>query len=287
MRKPLGALRRPKLDNLMNRLSAPRIRFQSYNPYEARFPGFKVVSRDTLHLIKVFRAQGYVVIVEPEDGSKLNYLSQKGWYEILSDPIVLFVVGIPISILSGIISAWLYDRLKQQPRPDEALLSIELDEEGNKIRYNYIGQPISEDRFQSLLNTLSERTQRYADSQKTIAPDPSHPMPVNLEHTDRIVGWAEEFCEDEFGLKVEGIRIIDDETWRRIQNGDLKGLSIGGIVTKSTCSICNADYVDCNHITGDSYNGKECVNEIREFLIAEISIVREPVQPLARIQIVR
>jgi hypothetical protein len=265
----------------------PRIRFQSYNPYEARFPNLRVVSRETLDLIKYLRSQGYDVIVEPNDGSTLHYISRKGVLDLLSDPIMLFVLGIPVAVLVNLISSWLYEHLKRVPTSNGTKIAIEFDEQGKKVRYNHSGTPISEERFRSMLAELSERTKRYAELQKIKAPDEIRPIPIHLEHSDKIIGWAERFSRDSVGIRVEGIRITEDEVWQRVQSGDLKGLSIAGIVTHSTCSICNSKYVDCNHITGEAYSGKECVNRIDSFLIAEISIVAQPTNPLAQITITR
>jgi hypothetical protein len=271
----------------MTNKTPPLIRFQSYNPYEVRYPGLKVVSRETLQLIKTFRSQGYAVVVEPDDGSKLNYVARKGLQDLLSDPVVLFVVSIPVSIITGVISAWLYDLLRQTDKSNDVKMSGEIDEQGRRVRYDHRGDLISDERFQSLLAKLSERSKRYAESQYTRAPDPALPIPIHLEHSEKIVAWAEKLSKDDIGLKIEGVRIIDDDTWRRIEGGELKGLSIAGIVTRSTCTVCDGEYVKCNHITGKSYGDEICGNRIDAFRIAEISLVAQPVNPLAQIQVYR
>jgi hypothetical protein len=271
----------------MTNKTSPLIRFHSYNPYEVRYPGLKVVSRESLQLIKAFRSNGYAVAVEPDDGSKLNYIARKGLQDLLSDPVVLFVVSIPVSIITGVISAWLYDLRKQTDKANDVRMSVEIDEQGRRVRYDQHGDPISDERFLSLLAELSERSKRYAESQYTRAPDPVHPVPIHLEHSEEIVGWAEKLSKDDIGLKVEGVRIIDEDTWNRIEAGELKGLSIAGIVTRSTCTICDSEYVECNHITGKSYGNEICGNRIDAFRIAEISLVAQPVNPLAQIQLYR
>jgi hypothetical protein len=270
----------------MNKNSQP-IRFQPYNPYEARYPGLKVVSRETLHLIKVIRSQGYSVIVEPENDAKLTYFTRKGLQDLLSDPVMLFVINIPISIITGIVSAWLYDLLKRPVKPNDIKVSIEIDENGQKARYDHQGDPISNERFELLLSELSNRSERYTKVQHTQPPDSKLSIPIHLEHSDKIIGWAEKLSKDDMGIKVEGVRIVDDETWQRIQNNELKGISIGGIVLRSTCTICNGEYTDCNHITNISYGNEICGNQIDSFRIAEISIVAEPVNPLAQIRVYR
>ena len=83
---------------------------------------------------------------------------------------------------------------------------------------------------------------------------------------------------------LEGVKITDEQTKLRIECDDLIGFSVGGIIQKSTCFICKKDYVACNHITGQIYDGKECVVRIDKILIADFSVVKNPVQQFARIQ---
>jgi hypothetical protein len=269
----------------MRKKSKPQVTFQSYNPYEARYPGLRVVSRQTLHLIKMLRSEGYKVSVEPENGTKLFYLAEKGIREFLADPIIALVVGVSLSFLVNLLSSWVYDFLKRKPEnDDEVNMVLESDENGRKARYNYRGEPISDERFQALLSSVNDRAQQYSESLKLQPPDPSRPYPIYLEHTGQIVGWAERVVKDDTGMKIEGVKILDEQTHLRIQYDDLTGFSIGGIIRKSTCFICKRDYVECNHITGKQYNGKECVVRIDDILLADFSVVKKPVQPLAKLK---
>jgi hypothetical protein len=52
--------------------------------------------------------------------------------------------------------------------------------------------------------------------------------------------------------------------------------SIGGIVKKSECSICNDSYGKCNHIKGKLYMGEMCCRVITEMVAEEFSIVENP-----------
>ncbi len=261
------------------------IHFQSYNPYEARYPGLRVVSRETLHLIKLMREAGYHVIIEPEDGTDLHYLAEKGLREILADPIVAMIIWIPLTIILNLLSNWLSDVWRRPPLKDEVqLVLVELDEFGNKLRYSQSGQPISEERFQAILKSLDDRANRYKESQQVATPISECPYPIYLEHTSKIVGWAERFVRDEKGLGVDGVRIVDPEIESLIEDGYITGFSYGGIIKGSTCSICDGEYVSCNHIACREYKGKECLVRIDDFLIAELSLVKDPIQPLARIK---
>jgi len=226
-----------------------------------------------------------VVTVEPENGTKLSYLSEKGLREFLADPFVALVVGLPLAFVVNLVSSWVYARLKRQPKTDDVVnLVIEFDENGRKVRYDHKGKPLGDEQFRTLLASMQERAREYENSLKAIPPEPSRPYPIFLEHTAKIVGWAKRVFTDTNGLQVEGVRIIDEETWARIEGDDLTGLSMGGIICRSTCSICGQDYTECNHLTGHEYGGQECVVRIDDILLADLSLVKEPIQPRARIK---
>lgn len=158
----------------MRKEAKPHVTFQSYNPYEARYPGLRVVSRQTLHLIKMLRSAGYKVSVEPENGTKLFYSAEKGLREFLSDPITALVVNMSLSFLVNLLSSWVYENLKRKPEDnDEVNMVLEFDENGQKARYNYKGEPMSDERFQSILSSVNNRAQQYGDSLKLQPPDPS------------------------------------------------------------------------------------------------------------------
>lgn len=52
--------------------------------------------------------------------------------------------------------------------------------------------------------------------------------------------------------------------------------SVGTVIKHSYCSICKADYGDCNHIKGRVYKGEMCTRVIDDVELREISIVNEP-----------
>jgi hypothetical protein len=52
--------------------------------------------------------------------------------------------------------------------------------------------------------------------------------------------------------------------------------SVGGIIKKSECSICGADYDFCDHIKGNFYMGELCCRIIIEMELEEVSIVENP-----------
>lgn len=59
--------------------------------------------------------------------------------------------------------------------------------------------------------------------------------------------------------------------------------SIGGIVKKSECSICNDSYGKCNHIKGKLYMGEMCCRVITEMVAEEFSIVENPANKHCRV----
>jgi hypothetical protein len=267
----------------MSENPSPQIRIQSYNPYESRYLARRVISRETLDLLKTLRERGYSVVIDPDDGSKLNYTTQKGLRDFLADPINMLVVGIPINVMVSLLSTWLYEKFKRIPNDEEVNIILEVDEDGERIRYNHKGRQISEKKFQSVIRLMKRRVQRYEKSQALVRPDPSRPVPVFLEHTDKLTGWGRVSKEKE-GLKLSDVEIIDKRTSGRIEKGTLKGLSIAGLVYDSTCTICDCNYSECSHIAGQEYNGQECLCRIDGILLTEISFVKKPVQPLAKIE---
>ncbi len=267
----------------MSKTPQPIIRFRSYNPYEARYPGRRVVARETLHLIKLIRTQGYHVIVEPDDGSKLNYIAEKGLREFLADPVYAMIVGTSVSVIINLISSWLYDRLKDKPTLDRVSLILEFDEKGNKVRYDHEGKVIDDRLFLELLTSLNNRARQYKESLYMTPPNQFQQFPIYLEHTGKIVGWGSVAVDDK-GLRVKNAKITDKETCRRLDNGEFNGFSVAGLVHNAVCSICNMQYVDCNHITGNSYDGVECVVNNQGIDLAEVSIVKSPVNTGAIIE---
>lgn len=58
--------------------------------------------------------------------------------------------------------------------------------------------------------------------------------------------------------------------------------SVGGVVEKATCNICEGDYDTCKHVKKLPYNGEQCVRKIEEFDVNEVSLVSNPALPMAR-----
>jgi hypothetical protein len=59
--------------------------------------------------------------------------------------------------------------------------------------------------------------------------------------------------------------------------------SVGGIIKKSKCSICDDDYQNCDHIKGKLYMGEMCCRVITEMELEEISLVENPANKHCRV----
>jgi len=59
--------------------------------------------------------------------------------------------------------------------------------------------------------------------------------------------------------------------------------SAGYIIHKSECSICKADYEQCEHIMGKPYMGKLCSRKITDWEPLELSIVENPADKRCRV----
>jgi hypothetical protein len=111
---------------------------------------------------------------------------------------------------------------------------------------------------------------------KTKSPIPVLPFPILLEHKPLIIGWCR-LQETGKGLEIEKGVITDKNAYRKLQQGKFKGASVTGIAKKSICSICESNYVECNHISGETYDGVSCSNRIIEADLIEVSIVKQPI----------
>ena len=61
------------------------------------------------------------------------------------------------------------------------------------------------------------------------------------------------------------------------------GFSVGFIIEESECSICREEPEDCDHITGQTYDGVVCVRVVKKADLFEVSLVDRPREPDARI----
>ncbi|MGI4727386.1 MAG: hypothetical protein ACRYGB_02350 [Janthinobacterium lividum] len=250
-----------------------KIKIDTFNPYESRFPNRKLVTRDTLILIKHLRSEGYEVIIEPENDQPIEYLYKKGNANFFADPLNILLIGIPITILTNIISNQIQKLLDKKEAPNKNNISIQID--NSTHTYNYLGEPQDKNNRRIIEKKRKELKDGFQTCFEIKSPNRNYPTPIFLEHKPRIVGWCS-LWNDDVGLKSEGI-ITDKIIKRRISQNRLNGASVTGIATQTECSICKSNYVYCNHIAGEKYNDKECYNSIIKTDFVETSIVKEPI----------
>lgn len=61
-------------------------------------------------------------------------------------------------------------------------------------------------------------------------------------------------------------------------------ISSGMIVGKQECSICGAEYGDCNHLVGKPYMGRFCYIIAKDLSLDHVSIVEHPADKRCRVQ---
>jgi len=256
---------------------------EQFNPYSEQFPDRRVITRKQLDILKFLRAEGVDVRVSGDPSHELNYLSQKGVHEWLSDPVILQLVNITVSIACGIISTALYNMYAGK-KPDHTDVVLELDNEGKRAHYACDGVPLKTPEFNALLKAMQERRKVHPDVRLLESPYPTRPMPLCLEHTGRVVGWGRVVADDDTrSHRIEDALITDIDTWRRIKEGSLRGFSIGLLVREAQCEICGESYFECGHIASQQYAGISCAVRLTKFDLCEISIVTSPINPLANL----
>jgi hypothetical protein len=60
-------------------------------------------------------------------------------------------------------------------------------------------------------------------------------------------------------------------------------VSVGVLISRSTCTICGEEYGECNHLKGKAYMGQLCAEEIHDAKLLETSIVDVPASKHNRI----
>lgn len=262
----------------------PKITVNTYNPFVGAYPDVRVISREALHAVKYLRSNGASVHFGPSDERPLVYSTQKGFSDIIAVPFYAFVIGIPVSIIANMLSSWLYEAAKDHTSKKlrghngESTCILEISEDGRRIRIDQHGNPISDTQFRMLIEAAEQRAMAYTKAIHTRTPDPKLPYPVFLEHTDYLIGWCD-LRDEGTKLACRPAKIHDEVAWTRIQCGELSGMSIGILVRKSRCSICDREYIECNHIAGNEYSGKLCSVAILDTYVTDISIVASPVNP--------
>jgi hypothetical protein len=96
--------------------------------------------------------------------------------------------------------------------------------------------------------------------------------------------WAAK-AHDEIGEKIKE-HTIYLENVEKVLFPKLAFFSIGATVTNATCSICEAEIGDCEHISGRAYMGKLCTNDINSLILKETSLVETPANKYCRVSVI-
>jgi hypothetical protein len=158
----------------------------------------------------------------------------------------------------------------------ESNVVVVVQEQQENFCYDHNGLRIDHSRAEAVFELQQQQARTLNNIRTAESPYSDMPFPICLEHTGRIVGWAN-LREDPRGLLASPAIITNHEVWEKIERGELRGFSIAGAVRDSQCSICGGDYAECNHISGLDYEGQICTNTIRDVDLVEVSIVNDPI----------
>jgi len=255
-----------------------KIIIEAFNPYEAKFPNRIVITREELNIIKTLRENGIDYEISSQHKSQLYILSKKNFDPSMAEIVFLTIHGLAVGVVSGFIK----DAISKGSNLKDRLFIKNKDGE----IFDYTGSKIDKSTVENVTNKMLSDNSDLSSSLLKSSPYYELPWSVHLEHTHEIVGWCNLF-EDEHGLRCDPMKITCVDTWNKIQSGELQGFSIGGMIAKSKCNICSSDFVSCNHISGVTYDRIECVCEIHQFDLAEVSVVKNPANSLANTSFIK
>lgn len=253
-----------------------KISIESFNPYSTRFPNRKLVTKGTLELIKELRLNGYDVLVTPDNNQPIQYLFKKGLHDFFSNPVYTFLLGIPTSIIFNIVSNYIQKSIDKSKQTDEIRNNIIIINNSTTEIINLNQKVISKSEIKDKQKKSQKIKEEFDKCFSLKSPYANLPTPIFLNHKPKVIGWGR-LKETYTKLEFDDSIIFDKSVHRKIREGKIKGASLTAIAEKSICSICKSDYTQCNHIAGDIYENNECINEISEATIVEVSLVKEPI----------
>lgn len=115
-----------------------------------------------------------------------------------------------------------------------------------------------------------------------------------LKHHDRSRGEAiGRVTSASYGPSANGVSecitlealILDSNAIEKIKDSRYLTVSVGGTAEHVICSICGTDRVQtfCEHMPGQTYEGKTCYYDIKGITFDEISFVNVPADPYAQV----
>lgn len=256
------------------------VEIELFNPYQAVYPDRNFVSRNILILIKILRSEGYIVKIKSNNEKLLEYLSQKGFSDFLTDPANLLIATAGSTIATTLITNFIQKLIDKKKQSQNVFITNNV----TNVIINAHSKPTSKNEIEDAKRKRKKLIESFGNCLKIKSPYANLPWPILKNHKPVIVGWCR-LQETEIGLElVDGI-ITDKDFKRKLDKGKYKGISITGIVKFSSCNICKLQYVDCNHLAGEFYDGVECLNYVFEEEIIEVSIVKEPVNKVGLLKL--
>lgn len=252
------------------------ITLDSFNLYSARFPDRRLVTKGMLELIKELRSSGYEVHVKPENDQPIQYLYHKGAHEFFSNPVYAFLTGIPVGIIVNLVSNYVQKAIDKWNQTEEIKNNIIIINNESRQIVNANQKTLSLSEVNDKQKKSKKHKEEFDKCFSLISPYGNLPTPIFFNHKPKVIGWCR-LKATYTTLEFDEAIIIDKSIQKKINSGKIKGGSLTGIAEKSICTICNSNYVECNHIAGDIYDGVSCSNQIYEAKIVEVSLVNEPI----------
>lgn len=263
------------------------IEIDSYNPYEKHFPNRKLVNIETLKLMKFLRQNEIDVIVKPKDGRPVEYLFHKGVSEWFNDPVFMAAFNFTTPIVGTLIANFiqkLIDKNKNTISSNASSNIFIVNTSDNTIK-SLNNRNLSHGERRDLDTKRQTKAKEFEKCLDEKSPYHNLPTPIFYEHKPKIIGWCR-LLVDDIGIKIEDSHVVDKNIYRKIKEGKIKGGSLTGIAEKTKCNICSKSYIDCEHISGEEYEGISCTNSILKSTHIEFSLVKKPVNEQAIISIV-
>lgn len=282
-----------KLDKLPKHLTTIKqtIEIETFNPYEFLLPNRKLLTHDTLTLVKLLRQEGHTVIIKPNDDIPVEYLFKKGYTEIFADPVYAFLINtattITTTIATTLFSNYVQKLIDKHSKSKEKIDSTQTKNNFiisiNNTITNLNGKTYSASELKDLKGKQLRKIEEYKQCFSSKGPYLHLSVPLFKEHRPKIVGWCILQADDK-GLKIKEGRITDKSIKRKLSEGKFKGASITGVATEVICSICKTNWVECNHMSGEKYSGKTCLASITQAIPIEVSLVKKPINPECLVQ---
>jgi len=196
--------------------------------------------------------------------------------------------SIASSVIGGLLTNFIQKQMEKKDNvvSPNALTNIYITDNSQNTTVNLENIPLLNSGKTDLKAKRKKIAKQFEECFDQKSPYKDLPTPIFYDHKPKIIGWNRIEIDD-FGIRIVDSHIIDKNVFRKIEQGKITGGSVTGIAEKTECSICKSDYVACEHIAGETYNGIDCTNSIIRVVPIEFSLVKRPVNEQAVIEIVK